>query len=108
LPSIRGRVCRLGGADQLELFGSAVRDDFRNDSDVDLLCTVRPELQCGLFGWVAFKLEFEKLFGCRVDLVSRPGIERSENPYASTRSFPLPFRLNPYCRNRRPAFRRAE
>ena len=58
-----------------------MRDDFRNDSDLDPLCILRPDLYCGLFGWVALKLDFEKLFGRRVDLVSRLGIERSENPY---------------------------
>ncbi len=75
------RFCRERGVTRLELFGSAVRDDFRNDSDVDLLCTLRPDLHCGLFGWVALKIDFEKLLGRRVDLVSRAGIERSENPF---------------------------
>ena len=75
------RFCREHGVTRLDLFGSAARDDFRSDSDVDLLCTLRPDLHCGLFGWVALKLDFEKLFGRRVDLVSRPGIERSDNPY---------------------------
>jgi uncharacterized protein len=80
-PEAVARFCREHGVQRLELFGSAVRDDFGNDSDVDLLCTLRPGIRCGLFGWVALKLDFEKLFGRRVDLVSRAGIERSENPY---------------------------
>jgi hypothetical protein len=58
-----------------------LREDFRGDSDVDLLCTLRPDVRCSLFEWVALKLDFEKLFDRRVDLVSRAGIERSQNPY---------------------------
>jgi predicted nucleotidyltransferase len=73
--------CRDHGITRLELFGSALRADFRGDSDVDLLCTLRAGAKCGLFEWVALKLGLEKLFGRTVDLVSRPGIERSRNPY---------------------------
>ncbi|MBI4327497.1 MAG: nucleotidyltransferase domain-containing protein [Chloroflexi bacterium] len=76
-----GRFCRERGIARLELFGSALRDDFREDSDVDLLCSLRPDLKCGLFEWIALKLDLEKFFGRRVDLVSRWAIERSRNPY---------------------------
>ena len=34
-----GEFCRQRGMARLELFGSALRDDFREDSDVDLLTT---------------------------------------------------------------------
>jgi predicted nucleotidyltransferase len=80
-PEAITHFCHEHGVVRLELFGSAARGDLRHDSDVDLLCTLRPDLPCGLFGWVSLKLDFEKLFGRRVDLVSRAGIERSENPY---------------------------
>ncbi len=76
-------LCRERGVSRLELFGSALRDDFRDDGDVDLLCTMRPDVKCGLFEWVALKLDFERFFGHPVDLVSRKGIERSPNPYRS-------------------------
>jgi predicted nucleotidyltransferase len=76
-----GRFCRERGVAKLELFGSALRDDFRADSDVDLLCTMRPDVKCGLFEWVAIKLAFEEFFGRTVDLVSRPGIEASKNRF---------------------------
>ena len=73
--------CRKHGIALLELFGSALREDFRDDSDVDLLCSLRPDVKCGLFEWVALKLDLERFFGRPVDLVSRRGIERSRNPY---------------------------
>jgi uncharacterized protein len=73
--------CRDHGIARLELFGSALREDFRNDSDVDLLCSLRPGVKCGLFEWAALKIELEKVLGRPVDLVSRWGIERSKNRY---------------------------
>jgi predicted nucleotidyltransferase len=76
-----GSFCRDHGIARLELFGSALREDFRDGSDVDLLCTMRPDVKCGLFEWIAIKLAFEELFGRSVDLVSRWAIERSQNPY---------------------------
>ncbi len=76
-----GEFCRQRGIARLELFGSALREDFRADSDVDLLCSLRPDVKCGLFEWVALKLDLEQFFGRPVDLVSRRGIERSQNPY---------------------------
>jgi predicted nucleotidyltransferase len=71
--------CREHGIARLELFGSALREDFRGDSDVDLLCTLRPDVKCGLFEWAALKIELEKVLGRPVGLVSRWGIERSKN-----------------------------
>ncbi len=76
-----GQLCRERGIARLELFGSALRDDFRTDSDVDLLATIRPGIKCGLFEWVELKEGLEKIFHRRVDLVSRRAVERSQNPY---------------------------
>ena len=75
------RFCRERGIVRLEVFGSALRDDFRPDSDVDLLCTLKPDSHCTLFGWADIQFKLEEIFGRRVDLVSRWGIERSRNPY---------------------------
>jgi uncharacterized protein len=76
-----GQFCKQNGIARLELFGSALRDDFRNDSDVDLLCSLRSDTKCGLFEWAALKLDLEKFFDRPVDLVSRWGIEHSKNRY---------------------------
>jgi hypothetical protein len=75
------RLCRERGISRLELFGSALGDGFREDSDVDLLATIRPGIKCGLFEWVAIKEQLEGIFGRPVDLVSRRAVERSSNPY---------------------------
>ena len=46
-----GAFCRERGIARLELFGSALREDFREDSDVDLLCSLRPDAHPTLFDW---------------------------------------------------------
>jgi predicted nucleotidyltransferase len=75
------QFCRERGIAKLELFGSVLRDDYRTDSDVDLLCTLKPEQHCTLLGWADMQLRLEEIFGRPVDLVSRWAIERSRNPY---------------------------
>jgi uncharacterized protein len=75
------RFCRERGISRLELFGSAQREDFRPDSDVDLLCTLRSDARCTLLGWADMQLKLTEIFGRPVDLVSRWAIERSQNTY---------------------------
>lgn len=76
-----GRFCREHGIAQLELFGSALRDDFRSDSDVDLLATLRADARPTLLDWADMQQKLAELFGRPVDLVSRRAIERSRNRY---------------------------
>jgi predicted nucleotidyltransferase len=64
---------------ELALFGSVVRDDFRPDSDVDVLVTFTPEAEWSLFDHVTMEEELSSILDRKVDLVSRRGIERSRN-----------------------------
>ncbi|MBB6069330.1 hypothetical protein HNQ61_000945 [Longimicrobium terrae] len=66
---------------EFALFGSVLRDDFRPDSDVDVLLTFGPDSGVSLFDFVDMQDELEAAFGRRVDVSSRRGVERSENPY---------------------------
>jgi predicted nucleotidyltransferase len=75
------QFCQERGIARLELFGSALRDDFDSDSDVDLLASIRPGVKCGLFEWVDWQEGLARIFSRRVDLVSRRAVERSRNPY---------------------------
>jgi predicted nucleotidyltransferase len=75
------QFCRERGIARLELFGSALRDDFRAESDVDLLCTLKRDDECTLLGWADMQFKLTEIFGRPVDLVSRWAIERSRNPY---------------------------
>ena len=76
-----GRFCREHGIARLELFGSALRDDFRGDSDVDLLATLRGDARPTLLDWANMQEKLAEMFGRPVDLVSRRAIERSRNRY---------------------------
>ncbi|MDX2213049.1 MAG: nucleotidyltransferase family protein [Oculatellaceae cyanobacterium bins.114] len=64
---------------EFALFGSVLRADFRPDSDVDVLVTFAPDSTWTLFDHVDMQDELRHLFGRKVDLVSRRGIERSRN-----------------------------
>lgn len=64
---------------ELSLFGSVLRDNFRPDSDVDMLVTFAPDAEWSLFDHVAMEEELSEIFGRKVDMVSRRAIERSEN-----------------------------
>lgn len=64
---------------EFALFGSAVRGDFHQDSDIDVLVTFKPEAKWTLFDQVDMQEELKSIFGRSVDLVSRKGIERSQN-----------------------------
>jgi len=64
---------------ELSLFGSVLREDFRPDSDVDILVTFSRDAQWSLLDHVAMEEEASAIFGRKVDLVSRKAIERSEN-----------------------------
>jgi uncharacterized protein len=76
-----GRFCRERGIARLELFGSALRDDFRDDSDVDLLATLRDDAHPTLLDWADMQERLAEMFHRPVDLVSRRAIERSRNRY---------------------------
>lgn len=72
-------LCRRYRVAKLELFGSRAKGTARADSDVDLLVTFEPSFTPGLefFGLAD---ELEGLFGQRVDLLTRPRVERDDNP----------------------------
>lgn len=64
---------------QMELFGSILRDDFDDQSDVDVLVVFSPDAQVSLFSLVRMEDELAELFGRKVDLVERKAIEESPN-----------------------------
>jgi len=80
-PEILKEFCRERGIARIELFGSALRDDFRADSDVDLLVTLRPDAHPTLLNWAEMQEQLSEIFGRRVDLVSRRAVEQSRNRY---------------------------
>ena len=70
--------CQCWSITEFSLFGSALRDDFRPDSDVDVLVSIDPKARIGLFEIAEMGIELEKMFKRPVDLVEKEGLR---NPY---------------------------
>ena len=64
-------ICRRYGVRRLALFGSALRDDFGPESDVDLLVEFLPGVRTGL-AFFALQDELSAAIGRTVDL-NTPG-----------------------------------
>ena len=60
-------LCREYHIHRLALFGSALRDDFTADSDVDVLVEFEPDARIGL-AFFRLQDELSELFGQNVDL----------------------------------------
>jgi hypothetical protein len=63
--------CQRWKVTEFALFGSILRDDFRPDSDVDVLVTFAPDEKWSLWDIIHMKEELETLFGREVDLVQK-------------------------------------
>ena len=59
--------CRRHCVRKLSLFGSVLRDDFRPDSDVDVLVEFEPGCTPGL-AFFGMEIELSELLGRKVDL----------------------------------------
>jgi uncharacterized protein len=74
--------CRKWKVTEFALFGSVTRpEDFREDSDVDVLARFEPGAPWGLFEWVHMEEELQQIFGRPVDLVEREAVEKSHNRF---------------------------
>ena len=71
--------CRKQGIRRLLIFGSALREDFGPESDIDLLVEFEPGRIPGLIGLVGMELELSELFGRDIDLVTRAAVKESRN-----------------------------
>ncbi len=68
--------CHRHSVRRLSLFGSVLREDFRPDSDVDVLVEFEPGARVGLFGMVEMEDELSRLSGRRVDLRTSAELSR--------------------------------
>jgi uncharacterized protein len=72
--------CRRWKVTEFSLFGSVVRpEEFRPDSDVDVLVRFSSDAHWTLFDHMEMKDELREIFGREVDLASRQGIEEMRN-----------------------------
>src|SRR5690348_9770583 len=68
-------VCHEYDVKELALFGSALRDDFRDDSDVDMLVLFEPNSTIGILELAALQRQLGNLIHRPVDLVSKNGLK---------------------------------
>jgi hypothetical protein len=71
--------CRRRKVVEFSLFGSVLRDDFRPDSDVDVLVAFAPDTHMSLFDLVEMQDELESIFKRKVDLVEKQAVLESQN-----------------------------
>jgi uncharacterized protein len=73
------RIAAKHGAMNVRVFGSVVRGEARQDSDLDLLVDTGPETS----SWfpAGLVLDLEEFLGCKVEVVTEKGL----NPYLKER-----------------------
>ena len=71
--------CKRWNVSEFAIFGSALGDNFRPDSDVDILVSFAPQAHVTLFEMALMQEELKAIFGRDVDLVSKRGVETSRN-----------------------------
>jgi predicted nucleotidyltransferase len=59
--------CQRHHIRRLAFFGSVLREDFRPDSDVDVLVEFEPDYRLGLFTLIRMQQEFSHLIGREAD-----------------------------------------
>lgn len=72
--------CKRWKIQEFSFFGSVLRNNFHPDSDLDMLVSFLPDAHWGLFDMLHMQDELEAIFGRKVDVVSRRGVEMSRNP----------------------------
>ncbi len=65
---IIAEFCKRNYIRKLSFFGFVLRNDFRSDSDVDVLVEFDPEHVPGFFGLAHLERELSEILGKRVDL----------------------------------------
>jgi len=71
--------CKRWNIEKLELFGSALRDDFGPDSDFDFLVTFAGGVQITYFDFFDLQDELTELLGRKVDVFTRRSVENCDN-----------------------------
>jgi hypothetical protein len=70
--------CRTNGIEEFSLFGSVLRDDFRPDSDIDVLIRFSPGARHTLFDLMHMEDQLAAIFQRPAHIVTEPGVR---NPY---------------------------
>ncbi|MGV0029207.1 nucleotidyltransferase family protein [Phormidesmis priestleyi] len=71
--------CQKWAIVEFSVFGSVLREDFRPDSDLDVLVRFTPDAPWTLLDLVTMQYELEDIVGREVDLLEKQVIETSDN-----------------------------
>lgn len=71
-------ICRRWQINELSIFGSALRPDFRSDSDIDLLVTFEEGAAWSTLDLVDLQAELSAVFDRPIDLVEKATLR---NPF---------------------------
>ncbi len=81
------RLARRHGVKKVSIFGSVVRGEAGEGSDIDFL--VEMEDGRSLLDLIAFQLDVETLLECKVDIVSRKGLSPYLAEYILAEEVPM-------------------
>lgn len=80
MPSVT-KFCHRWAVKELALFGSVLREDFRPDSDVDVIVDLdKSAKRHTLLDLAEMQSELEAMFSRKVDVLTKRSLERSHNP----------------------------
>jgi predicted nucleotidyltransferase len=71
--------CQRWKISEFALFGSVLRDDFDQESDLDILVTFAPGADWSLFDHLRMEQELTSLLGRKIDLFTKRAVEQSQN-----------------------------
>lgn len=71
--------CHQWQVSEFALFGSVLRDDFRPDSDIDVMVQFHPDAHPTFRALDQMEAELKIIFGRDIDLITRQGIATSRN-----------------------------
>jgi predicted nucleotidyltransferase len=74
-------ACRKWGVEKVMLFGSVLREDFTEKSDIDLLLQFKPDVVHSLFTYDRMHNDFRRAFDREVDIVNLQGLLSSRNEH---------------------------
>ncbi len=81
------RIASLHGASDVRIFGSVVRGEDTKNSDIDFL--VKLEKNRSLLDHADMIIEMEDLLGCKVDVVTEPGLKERVKARVLMEAVPL-------------------
>jgi predicted nucleotidyltransferase len=71
--------CHKWQVTEFALFGSVLRQDFRPDSDIDVMVTFHPDAHPTFSSLEQMEAELKTIFHRDIDLITREGVETSLN-----------------------------